>query len=530
MAEITRETERKYEAETTEESTLPPLPQLTELPGVAREEDDGVQELDADYYDTEDLRLAAAGITLRHRTGGTDDGWHLKLPVAPDVREELRLPPGTGLPAELAHLVRARTRDAALLPVVRLRSHRTVRTLYDDADRPLAELSADQVRAERLSGPTEGARAAWAEVELELAAGTGPEFFGPAGERLARAGFRPSASPSKLARALGETGDPAPGPHPAPGDTAGDQVLAYLRAQYEDLLARDVAVRRDLPDAVHRMRIALRRTRSALRSHRGVLDRTGTDPLRAELKWLGAELGVDRDREVLDERLHTLLGEVPGPQVLGPVQARLRVWSAGAREDSRSTATAALDSARYLALLDALDAWLSDPPLRQAAARPAARLLPKAVAKEHGRLVTAVERALSLPPGTPRDLALHEARKKAKRLRYAAETAKGTAGKAAKGFARDVKAVQSLLGEHHDSVVAREALRSLAVRAHAAGEPGFTWGLLYGREEARALAYERELPGVWALVADRGPSAELRGGKAKKTKKKAHRKAHRKAG
>lgn len=61
-----------------------------------------------------------------------------------------------------------------------------------------------------------------------------------------------------------------------------------------------------------------------------------------------------------------------------------------------------------------------------------------------------------------------------------------------------MKAVQSVLGDHQDSVVAREALRDLAVRAHAAGETTFVWGLLYGREEARARAREAELPGVWA--------------------------------
>ncbi|MDV9192738.1 CHAD domain-containing protein, partial [Streptomyces sp. SR27] len=106
--------------------------------------------------------------------------------------------------------------------------------------------------------------------------------------------------------------------------------------------------------------------------------------------------------------------------------------------------------------------------------------------------------ALALDPGHERDLALHEARKAAKRARYAAEAARPTLGKPAKRLAKRVKAVQSLLGEHQDAVVARAALRELGVQADGAGETAFTWGLLYGREEAAAEAAERDLPEVWA--------------------------------
>ena len=50
-------------------------------------------ELEAVYHDTADLRLAREGITLRRRTGGSDAGWHLKLPVSgSDARDEVRLP------------------------------------------------------------------------------------------------------------------------------------------------------------------------------------------------------------------------------------------------------------------------------------------------------------------------------------------------------------------------------------------------------------------------------------------------------
>lgn len=252
---------------------------------------------------------------------------------------------------------------------------------------------------------------------------------------------------------------------------------------------------------MHQLRVACRRLRSAFTSYRKVLDRDVTDPLGAELKWLAAELGIARDQEVLAERLRGRIGDLPRSLRLGPVRGRLRTWAAARARGGRRRTLAALDSARYLALLDALDALLADPPLRKAAARDARRVLARAVLRDHDRLAARVDRALALDPGEDRDLALHAARKAAKRTRYAAEAAAPTLGKPARKVAKRVKSVQSLLGEHQDGVVAREALRELATQAHAAGESAFTWGLLHGREEAAAEAAERELPGVWARAA-----------------------------
>lgn len=241
-----------------------------------------------------------------------------------------------------------------------------------------------------------------------------------------------------------------------------------------------------------------------------MLDRAATDPLGEELRWLAAELGVDRDQEVLLERIQTRLGELPRTLLVGPVRSRLRTWNSTRRSGSRRRALAALDSKRYLALLDTLDALLDAPPLLKAAARPAESVVPKAVLRDYERLAGRVETALALGEGHERDLALHEARKAAKRARYAAEAATPALGKPAKHLAKALKTVQSLLGDHQDGVVAREALRGLAAQAADAGEPGFTWGVLYGREEALAERRERELPDVWAKASAPSLRAALR--------------------
>ncbi|MDT0454003.1 CYTH and CHAD domain-containing protein [Streptomyces hesseae] len=520
MADTVREIERKYEAG--KDTGAARLPDLSGAAPVATVTDEGVRELDAVYYDTADRRLAAAGITLRRRTGGPDEGWHLKLPVAgpatQGARDEIRAPlTVSAIPRALTALVRSRTRDVPLAPLMRIVSRREVRHLLAADGMLLAEASTDTVTATRLTEGTAAdakASAHWTEIEVELAEGTDPALLDTLDPLLRKAGLRPSKAPSKLARALRETGLGEPPRRTAAGPPAkapaGDHVLAFLRAQAEAVAALDPGARLGTEDAVHQMRVATRRLRSSFRSYGKVLDRRATDPLAQELKWLAAELGVDRDREVLAERLRERLDELPRALVRGPVRARLRTWSTAGRRGSRRRLTAVLDSARYLTLLDRLDALLADPPLRDAAAGPPGAVLAKAMLRDYGRLAGRVEHALATAPGHDRDTALHDARKAAKRARYAAEAATPALGKEAKRFAQQMKSVQTLLGDHQDSVMARGTLRAIAAEAEGAGEPTFTFGVLYGREERRAEQDERELPGLWERVAERISAASLR--------------------
>ena len=201
------ETERKYEA-----GPRLVLPDFTGLPGVAAVSAATTQRLTATYFDTPDLRLAAARITLRRRTGGQDAGWHLKLPVGGDTRREVRLPPGRSagtVPAELAGLVADRIGDRALQPVARLRTTRVLRHLTGGSGEVLAEVADDHVTAARASGRASGGGPAWEEpvrwreIEVELAAGAPPGLLDAAARRLAEAGAAPARSSSKLHRLLG---------------------------------------------------------------------------------------------------------------------------------------------------------------------------------------------------------------------------------------------------------------------------------------------------------------------------------------
>ncbi len=200
MAETKREVERKYDIGADAE-----LPDLTGVPGVGEVLDKGVVELDAVYWDTPDQRLAAASITLRRRTGGADEGWHLKLPVslADGVRDEIHAPLSDEVPPALLDLVRSRVRETELAPLVRLLSARDLRHLVDADGDLLAEVSIDAVRAERLTKG--GGTAAWSEIEVELADDGDPAFLDKIEKKLKKAGVRRSTSASKLARALAQT-------------------------------------------------------------------------------------------------------------------------------------------------------------------------------------------------------------------------------------------------------------------------------------------------------------------------------------
>ena len=282
---------------------------------------------------------------------------------------------------------------------------------------------------------------------------------------------------------------------------AGEVVLAYLSAKAARLSALDLPVRGDQPDAVHQMRVTVRRLRSALQAFPEIVSEPGTRHLRAELKWLGGVLGSARDTEVLAGHLHAGLAATPMELVLGPAQARITAHFAPIEASSRKAVLDALDSDRYQALRAELSLLLDDPPLNPEAEKPAGTVLPRAVGRAYRRTRRRMARADRAPAGRDRDVALHETRKAAKRARYAAEAVApalgGKGGKKARRFAKRMKRVQSVLGAHQDAVLARAAARDIGIQAHLAGENAFSFGLLQDRAHRQARACEKQAHQAW---------------------------------
>jgi inorganic triphosphatase YgiF len=189
------EIEQKFDVETGFER-----PSLAVIPGVTAAEP-VLHHLSATYFDTAGQLLAASKITLRRRTGGTDEGWHLKLPAGAGARREVHAPLGAAdepVPGELTARVAEVTGGQPLAPIATLDTERTVVTLRADDGRVVAEVADDLVTARRHA---DGGSLRWREVEVEVPVAD-PALQRAAADLLLAAGARPAGHGSKLARLL----------------------------------------------------------------------------------------------------------------------------------------------------------------------------------------------------------------------------------------------------------------------------------------------------------------------------------------
>jgi CHAD domain-containing protein len=522
------------EREATFEGTGPFDPQvLRRLSAVDRVREEEPEELDAIYYDTADLHLLTHGVTLRRRGGGHDAGWHVKLPGDGPERVEVHAPlqagkPGT-VPGEMLRRTAAYARGRPLVPVAHLRTHRRRHLLLDQRARCLAEVAQDMVAAQTLdprqpnspsgavAGKTSGAGTStritqWSEIEVELA-DADDDLLDDAARCMAAEGWHPAASVRKLDRALADElaavrgGEERPGGRRPRAGSAGEAVMERLGEQCTALLRADPGTRVDEPDALHRMRSAARRLRNLLRAQRRVLDRSRTDAVAGELHWLTGVLAEARDHEVLAEHLPRQAARLRREGSDRAVRSAVKGLPARIREQERArhdsaflTAVAALDSPRYYALLDSLDALLTDPPLRRKARKPAIRQLREVAERDRRRLARRLDAAQDAPEGAERERALHGARKAARRARHTAETALPYGGKRARRLRERTKALQGVLGDHQDAAVAREHLVFLAAEAHRAGVNTFGYGLLHAAQADTMATLARRVPDLGRRV------------------------------
>lgn len=481
------EVERKFDVV---DSTV--SPSFDGLAAVARVEQGPSQELDAVYFDTPGHDLAAHRITLRRRTGGCDSGWHLKLPAGPQTRTEIRTPlsdDDVEVPGELRDVVLAIVRDRPLEPVARITTSRTVHQLYSGDGRVLSEFADDQVTA-WAEGDDAGQH--WREWELELSEDAiadgiaNEQLLDRLTNRLLDAGAQPAGHASKLARVLDGSA-----PKSDSSNAIDDPVHRAVAEEVDNLLAWDRAVRADVDDSVHQMRVTTRKIRSLLQASESAFGLSADAWILDELRQLAIVLGIARDAEVLAERYEKALDELPTELVRGPVRERL---VEGARRRYRSgwrKSLAAMRSQRYFRLLDALEGLVAAKPPPLDVGGDSSR--GAAIESGYKRVRKQAKRARNAEV-EQRDEALHRIRKSAKRLRYTA------AATDAKKVSDAAKTIQTLLGDHQDSVVSRMHLSRQAEAAQAVGEDTFTYGLLYEREAEGARGCRRQLkPALKAL-------------------------------
>lgn len=466
------EVERKFDVVDTTVS-----PSFEGLSSVARVERSPSQQLDAVYFDTPGHDLAAHRITLRRRTGGPDAGWHLKLPAGPDARTEVREPLGAAdeVPEALLDVVLAIVRDRGIDPVARISTSRTVDMLYGQDGVPLAEFCDDQVTAQAgREGPEQG----WREWELELAAGGDRDLLDRLTNRLLDAGAVRAGHGSKLARVLDAEPEAKKPERPA------DPVHRAVAEQVDQLIEWDRAVRADVHDSVHQMRVTTRKLRSLLQASEASFGLSDDAWVLDELRQLAAVLGVARDAEVLAERYERALDELSDDLIRGPVRERLVDGAKRRYQSGLRRSLIAMRSQRYFRLLDALEGLAAAEPLPTGTDEDERG--PATVDAAYKRIRKAAKAAAGAGEAD-KDEALHRIRKGAKRLRYTA------AATGADEISDRAKTVQSLLGDHQDSVVSRSHLSQQSETAYANGEDTFTYGLLYQQEDDLASSSRAQL-------------------------------------
>ena len=300
-------------------------------------------------------------------------------------------------------------------------------------------------------------------------------------------GQRVLASYSGMDEALADALDaPQDDAKPAKNAPAVEHLRAFLRAQLAEIERHDPAVRIGTdPEDLHDLRVAVRRSRAALREARSLLGDEQGRVLRDELKWFGRQLGPARDLDVLVARLRGEVAELDGPDAVPA--GKIVIQLEAEREAAQADVLATLESPRYAELLVLLEELVAAPPVASS------DVSLESVARGEFRKLERQVKALGPAPSND---ALHRARIQAKRARYATELASKQLGSDGQKLISAAKRFQDVVGAHQDAVVAEERIRAAVRRARGVG-PGLAAGRLIERERARRVDARAALPSAW---------------------------------
>lgn len=266
-----------------------------------------------------------------------------------------------------------------------------------------------------------------------------------------------------------------------------------ITQSYERLIAHESDLRiSDDSESVHQARVATRRLRTDLATFAAFVDPQWATDLRAELRWLGAELGAVRDVEVQRDRLREHAGRLPTAEAEAArrVVRRLDADRAAARSDLVST----LSQARFAHLRVKVAEAAANPAITDAGRACGSAALTRVVRARWRKLRRSVRKL----GDNPTDDALHVVRVRAKQCRYAAEACEPAFGKRARRLARAMANVQDLLGEHHDAITAGAWLAKTAHECSPA--EAYAIGMLAQIEREAATEARDAFPALWRRV------------------------------
>jgi triphosphatase len=451
------------------------------------------------YFDTDKHKLRKNGLSLRVRRV---DGQHIQTikkqggrSVGLFDRNEWECDVASGKPeldaahgTALAPLLSGKLRRH-LKPIFETRVRRQIYPIHLEGSEIEVTVDKGQVKAGNRSSPV-------CEIELELKEGEAAQLFELARE-IARTLPAQPASRSKAEQGYGLVAREQPGPVKAgpialTPDTSWAQAFQIIaRACLYQLAANEAAVLGNDSEAVHQMRIALRRLRAAISVFKDILDGAETPAMKSELKWLTEELGPARELDVFMKRVN-MGAKANGANKLG-LNAIIEDFSKR-RARALDQARQAVASSRFRKLMLDISAWieigdwirkddelsctLRDRPVADAAAEVLSRRRRKI--RKAGKRLAALE-------ARPR----HKLRIKGKKLRYATEffasvfPGKKPARRRDK-FVVKLKELQDALGVLNDINVHEGLMRNkLREGQRPPTKELFAAGQLFGSEGAR---------------------------------------------
>jgi triphosphatase len=462
---------------------------LSLVPGIEPLADAVPRQLVSTYFDTEKGALRRAQMALRVRRMG--DAYVQTLKDAGD---------GALSRGEWETAIRGPTLDLAALkatPAARLIAKAKLTPVYVvEVKRRTVEVIEGESRIELAfdegAAKARGQNSAFAELELELKAGPQWGLFALA-RRLAGVGDLTLTFTTKAARGAALARPPRSYAHkfepPALSAHlhAGQAFQAVARACLRQITANAERLRyRASPEVIHQLRVALRRLRSLITSFKQVVADARLPAIKAELKWLTAELDAARNLDVL---LHgdyrAAVAQKEDAEGLKGLGVRLR----GARRMAYVRAAGAVESERFRRLLLDLLVWIETGPWtisEKTAARRSRSIRRFAADELASRRRKIARRGAKLRQLEP--AARHKLRIEAKKLRYAADAFAGLfeRPKRARAFIEALKELQDALGDLNDIEVGeRLAHEAAASPGRAETDSAFVAGRITGAQRAR---------------------------------------------
>jgi inorganic triphosphatase YgiF len=507
--EVPSEIEVKLEAATADDLRL--IAGLRTL-GRFRLRGRGVQQLHSVYLDTRDHALTRAGIALRVRrhgraweatakwSGQRNGVLHERPELTVELPKEPSMPfkvPDGPLRTQLAAVVLGRRLSPILISDVR-RQLRDLTPAEEAIGDTLAEVALDTVQLHAPNGAASGAT--YHEVEIERRGGETRDLTAASRLLQERFGLIPSRA-SKFARGYAALYGAESLANRVADVAASDSVAIAARkvvtAQLARIRAADPGVRLGrAPEPVHEARVAARRLRAALRTFGEGFPPRLRQTLPDELRWIGQQLGAVRD---LDVQLANVAWHAArrAPSGREPLEA-FRHHLESERAVRRAELIASLDSPRYFRLLATLERFGASPEPRRRGAdavQPVAAVGRRAVKRVLRKMLKRGNEIGELPEAE----ALHDLRKRAKRLRYLLEALEPISGSPAKKLRKKLVRLQDMLGRFNDAMVAATFVRAYRDRPAAAGDDDQRRPLsaLADGELRRAGAAQAEFHRAW---------------------------------